>query len=260
MVDSHCHLAGDEFARDLGAVIDRARAAGVARALVIVGAEDGHEVTRAAEVLARWPEARLAVGVHPHKAGLFVDDPEAAAGLVAERLDALPAARAVGEVGLDYHYEFTPRDVQQEVFRAQLRLARDRKLPVVIHTREAEADTLRLLREEADAGLRGVFHCFTGGPAEVRRALETGFHVSIAGIVTFPRAGALREAARLVPADRLLVETDSPYLAPVPYRGRRNEPAFVAEVVAALAAARDVSPGALAATVRANFDALFGPP
>jgi TatD DNase family protein len=259
MIDSHCHLAGEEFLGDLPDVVARARAAGVESALVIVGAEDGMEVARAAEVIACWPEARLAVGVHPHKAGLFVDEPEAAAGLVAERLDTLPAARAVGEIGLDYHYDFAPRDVQQEVFRAQIRLAEARGLPIVIHMREADDDTLRILHEEAGVQLRGVFHCFTGDPALVSRVLATGFCVSLAGIVTFPGAAELREVARLVPDDRLLVETDSPYLAPVPRRGARNEPAHVRWTLEKVAEVRGVSVAALAGRLRENFHALFQP-
>jgi TatD DNase family protein len=259
MTDSHCHLAGEEFHADLADVVARARAAGVARALVILGADDGREIARAVEVLAAWPDVRFAIGIHPHKAGLFVDDFDGAAGLVAERIDGLPEARAVGEIGLDYHYDFAPREVQQAVFRAQIRLARERDLPIVIHMREAEDDTLRILAEEAGDRLRGVFHCFTGDAAAAGRALATGFHVSFAGIVSFSAAAALREAAAIVPEDRLLAETDSPYLAPVPHRGRRNEPAHVARVVEVLAETRGTDRNALAATMTANFDRLFRP-
>lgn len=259
MIDSHCHLAGEEFAADLADVVARARAAGVARALVILAADDGREIARVAEVVAAWPEVRCAVGVHPHKAGLFVDDPDGAAGLVSERLDGIAEARAVGEIGLDYHYDFAPREVQQAVFRAQVRLARERDLPVVIHTRDAEADTLRILAEEASVQLRGVFHCFTGDAEMAARVLATGFHLSFAGIVSFPRAQALRAAAALVPEDRLLVETDSPYLAPVPHRGQRNEPAYVARVVEVLAEVRGVDRASLVETMGGNFDRLFRP-
>jgi TatD DNase family protein len=256
VVDSHCHLAGEEFAGDLDAVIARARDAGVSRALVILAAEDDAEIAQADRVLARWPECRLAVGVHPHHAHLFAEDAGAAAALVERRLAALPAARAVGEIGLDYHYDFSPRDVQHRVFRAQLRLARRRGLPVVIHTREAEADTLAILGEEGVA--RGVFHCFTGDPAAGARAVATGFHVSIPGVVTFPKAGSLREAVATIPADRLLVETDSPYLAPVPFRGKRNEPAYVAQVAAKVAEARAAGAAEIGRLVSRNFDVLFG--
>src|SRR5215218_7132979 len=175
MTDSHCHIAGEEFIADLGAVVERARAAGVSRAVVILAAEDDAEIARTDTVLQAWPECRFAVGVHPHHAKLFESNPQGAADKVAERLDALPAARAIGEIGLDYHYDFSPRDVQHEVFRAQIRLAVSRDLPIVIHTREAEDDTFRILREEGGERLRGVFHCFTGDAAAAERALATGF-------------------------------------------------------------------------------------
>ena len=260
MTDSHCHIAGEEFAADLEGVVARARNGGVVRALVILAAEDEAELARVPTVLAAWPECRFAVGVHPHQAHLFAADPSDAARLTAERLDTVPMVRAVGEIGLDYHYDFSPRDVQQAVFREQVRLARVRDLPIVIHTREAEDDTLQILHEEGGVGVvRGVFHCFSGDEEAARRALATGFYLSLPGIITFPKAGALREAARGAPLDRLLVETDSPYLAPVPYRGKRNEPAYVVRVVEELAAARGVEPAALGAAIEANFDTLFNP-
>ena len=244
---------------DLDAVVARAKAAGVSRALVILAAEDEAEIARAHTVLAAWPECRFAVGVHPHHAKVFAANPQAAADQVAARLDALPSARAVGEIGLDYHYDFSPRDVQHEVFRAQLRLALERELPVVIHTREAEDDTLRILREEGAGRLRGVFHCFTGDTDASARALATGFFLSIPGVATFPKAEALRQAAAAAPADRLLVETDSPYLAPIPYRGKRNEPSYVARVAEQLAAVRGVSLEAIGQETDRNFDRLFRP-
>jgi len=259
VTDSHCHIAGEEFIADLPDVVARAKAAGVSRALVILAAEDDAEVARAATVLAAWPECRFAVGVHPHHAHLFASDPEAAARAVAGRLDALPAARAVGEIGLDYHYDFSPRELQHAVFRAQIRLALGRDLPIVIHTREAEDDTLRILAEEGGGRLRGVFHCFTGDAAAAARALATGFFLSIPGVVTFPKAESLRQALPGLPADRLLVETDSPYLAPIPHRGKRNEPAYVAKVVEQLATAAGVSPSAIGEATDRNFDRLFQP-
>lgn len=259
MTDSHCHIAGDEFIADLPAVVERARAAGVSRALVILAAEDEAEIARAATVLATWPECRFAVGVHPHNAKAFESNPPDAAATVAARLDALPQARAIGEIGLDYHYDFSPREVQHAVFREQIRLAVSRDLPIVIHTREAEDDTLRILQEEGQGRLRGVFHCFTGDTAAAERALATGFMLSIPGVATFPKAESLRQAAAAAPGDRLLVETDSPYLAPIPYRGKRNEPAHVAKVVELLAAVRGVSPEAIGAETDRNFDRLFRP-
>ncbi len=259
MIDSHCHIAGEEFVADLGAVGERARAAGVSRALVILAAEDDAEIARVDTVLAAWPECRFAVGVHPHQAHVFASDPASASALVATRLDAVPMVRAIGEIGLDYHYDFSPRDVQQAVFRAQLQLARRRDLPVAIHTREAEEDTLRILHEEGGPALRGVFHCFSGDPDAAARALRTGFHLSIPGIVTFPKAASLRDAVRSVPVDRLLVETDSPYLAPIPHRGKRNEPAYVAKVVEQLATELGMTTQAMGAATDANFNALFRP-
>lgn len=256
MIDSHCHLAGREFAGDLAEVVSRARAAGLVRCLVILAADDDAEMAQADRVRAAWPDVRFSVGVHPHNAHKFADDPDAAAGLASSRLEERGDLRAIGEIGLDYHYDFSPKEVQRAVFRAQLALARSRGLPVVIHTREAEDDTLRVI---AESGVRrGVFHCFSGDPAAAARALGTGFHVSIPGIATFPKSAPLREAARTVPADRLLIETDSPYLAPVPHRGKRNEPAFVVRVLEILAAEREETPDMLGRRLVANFDELFG--
>ena len=212
------------------AVVGRAKEAGLAGALVILGAEDQAELARASAVSSAWDEVRFSVGVHPHQAGQFAADPAAAARQARTAIDAQPLSRAVGEIGLDYHYDFSPRDVQQQVFREQIQLARTLRLPIVIHTREAEEDTFRILEEEGARDVGGVFHCFTGDREMARRCLDVGFHVSLAGIVTFPRALELKEVARMVPLDRLLVETDSPFLAPVPHRGKRNEPAHVARV------------------------------
>ncbi|MGE5246391.1 MAG: TatD family hydrolase [Betaproteobacteria bacterium] len=261
MIDSHCHLADEVFAADLDAVVDRAREAGLERALVILAAGDEKEGAQARLVEARWPEVRFSIGVHPHAAHAFADRPERAAELVRSQIAVTPGARAVGEIGLDYHYDYSPREVQQAVFRAQVRLARELDLPVVIHTREADEDTLAILREEGagQRSLRGVLHCFTGGPPLAAAGLALGLHISLAGIITFPKAEELRGTIRAVPIGRLLTETDSPFLAPVPHRGRRNEPAYVARVVAALARLHGVPEADLAAATRANFHALFRP-
>jgi TatD DNase family protein len=259
MTDSHCHIAGEEFVADLPDVVTRAKAAGVWRALVILAAEDDNEVGRASAVTALWPECRFAIGVHPHHAKLFEANPDAVTDVVARRLASLPDSRAIGEIGLDYHYDFSPREVQHAVFRAQIRLALERDLPVVIHTREAEDDTLQIIGEEGQGRLRGVFHCFTGDADAAGRALATGFMISIPGVATFPKAESLRQALTGAPADRLLVETDSPYLAPVPHRGKRNEPAYVAKVVELIAAARGTNAAAIGEQTDRNFDALFGP-
>ena len=259
MVDSHCHIAGAEFTQDLGAVVERARSAGLAYALVILGADDQPEMEQAAKVSATWDAIRFSIGIHPHAAGKFAADPAAAARTVDAAIDAQPLARAVGEVGLDYHYDFAPRDLQQKVFREQIRLARRRRLPIVIHTREADEDTFRILEEESAREFGGVFHCFTGDRDMARRALDAGFHISLAGIVTFPRALELKEVARVVPIDRLLIETDSPFLAPVPHRGKRNEPANVVRVAETIGELRGSDSRAIGEAELRNFQRLFNP-
>ncbi len=257
MIDSHCHIAGEEFEADLTDVVRRALDAGVRSALCVLSAGDAAEAARAQQVRAAWPSARFSVGVHPHNAGRF-------AGRIAEASDlvrtetARARACAIGEIGLDYHYDFSPRDVQQAIFRAQVALAREMGLPVIIHTREATEDTFRILAEVGEGAVRGVFHCFSGDAAMARAALDLGFFLSFAGIVTFPRSAELREAARLVPSGRLLSETDSPYLAPVPFRGKRNEPAYVARVVEALAEARGEPAARVAEATEEAFAVLFG--
>ena len=259
MIDSHCHLAGDEFAADLDAVVQRAIDARLERALVILAADDAQEFEQASRLATLWDAVRFSVGVHPHAAAKYSADPTEASRVVARGLDAESRARAVGEIGLDYHYDFAPMQIQQHVFREQIRLARKRKLPIVIHTREAEDDTFRILAEEAAYKVGGVFHCFAGDREMARRALDLGFHISLAGIVTFPKALELQEVARLVPLDRLLIETDSPYLAPVPVRGKRNEPAFVTHVANTIAELRGIDADAVSDAARANFDRLFKP-
>ena len=259
MIDSHCHLAGDEFTSDLGDVVGRAKNAGLAGALVILGAEDIAELGRAATVSTAWDQVCFSVGVHPHQAGQFAPDPAQAARQTQEAIEAQPLSRAVGEIGLDYHYDFAPRAVQQQVFREQIRLAGRRRLPIVIHTREAEEDTFRILEEEHARDIGGVFHCFTGDRAMAERCLDLGFYVSLAGIVTFPRALELKEVAKMVPLDRLLIETDSPFLAPVPHRGKRNEPAHVARVAEVIAELRGTTTEAIAIATHQNHVRLFTP-
>ena len=226
---------------------------------MILAADDEPELQQAEAVSARWNDVRFSIGVHPHAAGKFASDPEDAARAVSRAIEAQPLARAIGEIGLDYHYDFAPRDVQQQVFREQIRLARRLKRPIVIHTREAEEDTFRILDEERAPEIGGVFHCFTGDRDMARRALGIGFHLSLAGIVTFPRALELKEVARMVPLDRLLIETDSPFLAPVPHRGTRNEPAHVARVAEVIADLRNTSVEAIMEATGENFARLFVP-
>ena len=257
MTDSHCHLADAAFADDLDAVVDRARAAGVERALCILDVTSEDEAQRTARVAGTWPAVRFAVGVHPHQAAPFADEAEAAVGAVRAALERVAGVCAIGEIGLDYHYDFAPRPAQMEVFRRQIALAREVGKPIVIHTREADDDTCAAIRAEGRGDVRGVFHCFTGDAAAARRALDLGFHVSFSGIATFRRADDIRAAAAIVPADRLLVETDAPYLAPVPFRGRRNEPAWVARVVEVLAGVRGQTAADVADATSAAFAALF---
>jgi TatD DNase family protein len=259
MVDSHCHLADDAFVTDLPDVIARAQQAGLTHALCILAADNPTEAQRAGELTHLWPAVRFGIGIHPHQAGLFTGREGEAVTLVRSALASIDAARALGEIGLDYHYNFAPKEVQQQVFRLQIRLARELDLPIVIHTREAESDTLAILREESGSGVRGVMHCFTGTRSLAEEALALGMHISFAGIVTFPKGANVREVAVMVPPDRLLCETDSPYLAPTPYRGRRNEPAWVVRVAEELSVLRGVSVEELVAQTRANFGSLFRP-
>jgi TatD DNase family protein len=259
VIDSHCHLADEKFAGDLDAVVARAKGAGVDAALVILEAGNPQEAAQATRVEALWDSVRFAIGVHPHQAHAFGDDPARAGAIVREQWQSTPGARAVGEIGLDYHYDFSPHDVQQAVFRAQIQVARDLERPLVIHTREADADTVDILTAAGGGEVSGVLHCFTGTPELARAGLDLGFYISLAGIITFPKAADLRETVRLVPIERLLTETDSPFLAPVPHRGKRNEPALVSHVVAALAELYGMDAAELSARTTANFHSLFRP-
>jgi TatD DNase family protein len=259
VIDSHCHLADETFSAELEGVIGRAREAGLERALVILEAGNEQEATQARRVHELWPDVRTAVGIHPHAAHEYGTNTERVVSTVRDQIARTPLSRAIGEIGLDYHYDYSPRDVQQTVFRAQVRLARELKLPVVIHTREADEDTMTVLRDEGKGELNGVLHCFSGTADLARAGLDLGFYLSFAGMLTFNNAGALRETARLVPLDRLMTETDSPFLAPVPHRGKRNEPAFVSHVVAALAQLHAIDVQEMDQHTTANFHRLFRP-
>jgi TatD DNase family protein len=232
-------------------VIARARAAGVVR-LITVSSFIG-DAEACAALAARHDFIHFTAGVHPHEAKSFT--PEAAEGI--RRAAALPRAVAIGEIGLDYHYDFSPREAQRRVFCAQIALARELKLPVVIHTREAWDDTLRILGEERASEIGGVFHCFSGGTAEARRCLDLGFFLSFAGPVTFKNARDAAEAAAFAPLDRILCETDSPYLTPHPHRGKRNEPANVLLVAAKIAALKGLTPEAVGEATTRNLEAVF---
>jgi TatD DNase family protein len=254
-IDSHSHIEMSDFDHDREAVIKRALDAGV-EIIVCVGngdvANDSHAAAfRLAE---EHPFIYTTVGVHPHEARLL--DDELYAKL--KDLSQHPRVIAWGEIGLDYHYDNSPREVQQEAFKRQLRMARERQLPISIHTREAEADTLALLEEEwKDSGLGGVIHCFTGTRAFAEAAVELGFLISFSGVVTFKNAVDLRETARRLPVDKLLIETDAPFLSPVPYRGRRNEPAYVVETGGVIADLRGTSSDEIGRMTSENFRRLF---
>ena len=256
LVDSHCHLDDPQFQTDRQAVIDRALAAGVT-SLLAVGTGDGPpDLEAGIRLAATYDFVWATVGVHPHdarKAG-----PETWRRL--QQLLTHPKVVAVGEIGLDYHYDNSPRDQQRAAFIEQMDIAAAASKPIVIHTREAWEDTWRLLAEHwAPRGLGGIMHCFSGGPEEARRALDMGFHLAFGGVVTYPKADRVREAAKLTPLDRLLVETDAPYLAPVPMRGKRNEPAFVIETARRLAELRGEPLEALAQATSDNFRRLCLP-
>lgn len=253
MIDSHCHVDDGAFDADREAVIARARAAGV-RHLLAIGSGDGPPDLEAGIRLAEvYPEFSATVGVHPHRAS--VADAE-----TFSRLPALcrhPKVVGFGEIGLDYHYDFAPRDVQQNVFVRQMEVAREARLPMVIHSRDAWDDCFRLIESHWDSTIGGIFHCFSGGVGEMRRCVELGFHLGLGGVITYPKATNVQDAAREAPADRLLLETDCPYLAPVPFRGKRNEPAHLAHTAARLAELRDVSLAEIDELTTANFQRLF---
>jgi TatD DNase family protein len=246
LVDSHCHLDDEKFEADREQVIERALAAGVDTMMAI---GTGGELDVAIRQAERYPFLYATIGVHPHDASKATAETYAKLRDLAKH----PKVLAIGEIGLDYHYDFSPRDVQREVFERQLEIAADAGKPIVIHTREAWEDTLAQVRSLPHGG---IMHCFTGDAAQAREALDRGFHLSFGGVLTFPKAEALREAAKIVPAERLLVETDCPYLAPVPYRGKRNEPAFVVETARRLAAVRGVSFEEIAEATTRNFRSL----
>jgi TatD DNase family protein len=256
-VDSHAHIDGEEYEADRDEVVARARGAGV-RAILNVGTGDPHSgsLERAVEVAEKYDGVYAAVGVHPHDAKLFDNDAERR---ILRLIEGSRRVVAWGEIGLDYHYDHSPREVQREVFARQLRLARERSLPVVIHSREADEDTVSVLREEWNGSARGgVMHCFGGGLRMMEQVLELGFMISFAGNVTFKKAEDLREAARRAPLNRLFVETDCPYLTPVPFRGRRNEPARVVEVARCLAELHGTTVEEMGRVTSDNFARFFG--
>ena len=252
LVDSHCHLDFPEFAPELDEVVARARAVGVGGMVTICTRVS--EFVRVLDIADRYKDVWCSVGIHPHEAA---NEPDRAAAEIVD-LTRHPKVVGIGETGLDYHYDRSPRDRQREIFRRHIEAARLSGLPIIVHSREAEEDTASLLEEGATAGkLTGLIHCFTSTALLAERALALGFCISFSGIVTFRNAEDLRAIAKTIPGDRLLVETDAPYLAPVPQRGKRNEPAFVAHTAAFLAELRGESLDALAVRTTANFRRLF---
>jgi TatD DNase family protein len=253
LIDSHGHVDGKEFDADRDAVLARARAAGVSPLVVVGTGESLARIGRAVALAEHEPDVFAAVGVHPHDAAKIQPDWWPALEEWARR----PRVVAVGETGLDYHYDHSPRPEQQAAFRAHVGLARRVGKPVVCHVRDAHPDTVRILDEEGAAEVGGVIHCFTGGPDDARAYVALGMHVSFSGIVTFRTADAIRAAVAEVPLDRILIETDCPYLAPVPMRGKRNEPAFLVHTAEAVARAAGVTPEALASATVVNTSRLF---
>ncbi len=254
LFDSHCHLDPEVWGDDLAGVIARARDAGV-RYMVTIGGGDSVAYAQAAvDVADSDPEIYATVGIHPHDAVGCDDACFAAVAELARRPDVV----GVGETGLDYHYDHSPREVQQALFRRFIQLAHEVDKALVIHVRSAFDDCLRILDEEGGRDLDVVMHCFTGTLAEAERSLELGCHLSIPGIVTFKKAGDIEEAARITPLDRLMIETDSPYLAPVPKRGRKNEPAYLVHTLAKVAEAREMSVEALADATTRNALTFYG--
>jgi TatD DNase family protein len=254
LVDSHAHIDFPQFADDREAMLDRARAAGVS-ALLAIGTGPGPEKLDSALPYAeQYDWIYASIGIHPHEAKQVT--PQHLEQLA--KLAKQPKVIAWGEIGLDYFYDHSPRDVQHQVFRDQMALARGAKLPIIIHCRDAWPDCLALIEEVwRPTGLGGILHCFTGTIEEARRGLDAGFMISFAGNSTYPKTQHIRDVAREVPLDRILIETDSPYLAPQSYRGKRNEPAYVAEVARTLANVRNLSPEEFAVSTAANFRRFF---
>lgn len=254
LIDSHAHIDGPQFAEDREAMLERARAAGVTT-LLAMGNGPGPEKLDAALPYAEQHDwIYTTVGIHPHEAKEVT--PTHLQEL--ERLARHPKVIAWGEVGLDYFYDHSPRDVQEKVFREQMELARTAKLPIIIHCRDAWADCLRVTEEIwKPTGLGGILHCFSSTLEDARRGIEMGFLISFAGNSTYPKAQNLRGAAKALPLENILIETDSPYLAPQPHRGKRNEPAYVADVARTLASVRDLPADEFAARTAENFRRFF---
>ena len=254
LIDSHAHIQGNEYANEVDAIIERAREAGVEKIIAVGGAGDMSSNTEAIALAASYDNVYATVGMHPHDAKDVGEDELREL----RTLTAQPKVVAVGETGLDYYYNHSPHDVQRRVFIHFIHMARETGLPIVVHERDAAKDAAELLRCEGAAKLRGVIHCFTGNYEAACDYLNLGFYLSFTGIITFKNAEALREVVRKVPLERMLVETDSPYLTPVPHRGRRNEPAYVRFVAEMIAKVKGVTLEEIARITSRNTTALFG--
>lgn len=253
LIDSHAHIQGKEYAGETADVIARAREAGVEMIIAVGGAGDMSSNTEAVALAARFENIYATVGMHPHDAKDV--GPEDLAKL--KDLAAHSKVVAVGETGLDYYYSHSPHGVQQRVFRQFIDMARDTDLPIVVHERDAAHDAVELLRSEGEGRLHGVIHCFTGNYEAACAYLDLGFYLSFTGIITFKNAEALRQVVRRVPLERILVETDSPYLTPVPHRGKRNEPAYVRQVAETIATVKGVAFDQVATLTTNNARTLF---
>jgi TatD DNase family protein len=257
LIDSHCHIDGEAFDADRDAVVQRARESGVV-AMLNVGTGDPHsdDFKKAVAVAEKYENVFASVGVHPHDAKLYDDKAEV------HLIDLVKSSKKViawGEIGLDYYYDHSPRGVQRDVFRRQIRTARELDLPIIIHSRDADDETVELLTDECtyDGFRGGIMHCFGGTPQMALELVEIGFLISFAGNVTFKKADNLREAAQVVPLDKLLVETDCPFLTPVPFRGKRNEPSYVVHTANFLGELRGISAEAIADQTTSNFLRFF---
>lgn len=263
LIDSHCHIDGEAFDDDRDAVVQRARDACVIAMLNVgTGDPNSDDFRKAVAVAERYENVFASVGVHPHDAKLYNDKAEQ------HLIDLAKSDKVIawGEIGLDYYYDHSPRDVQQDVFRRQIRVARDLALPVIIHSRDADDDTVQILTEEfsdssgspAQGSLHGIMHCFGGSADMAKTLMQLGFMISFAGNVTFKKAENLRDAARVVPLEKLLVETDCPFLTPIPFRGKRNEPAYVEHTARFMAEMYGIDAEVLAERTTQNFAKLFG--
>jgi TatD DNase family protein len=254
LIDSHAHIQGSEYTADLDGVVKRARDAGVEEIVVVGGAGELSSNDAAVALAESFPGLFASVGMHPHDAKDVSEEDF-------QRLKDLtqsPKVVAVGETGLDFYYDHSPRDIQIELFCRFIQMARETRLPLVVHDREAHREVAELLRREGRGEIRGVIHCFTGDFGAAMNFLDLGFYLSFTGIITFKNADPLREVVRRLPLDRILIETDSPYLAPVPHRGKRNEPAFVCLVAETVAKVRGVPLEEVARATSLNAQGLFG--